>query len=225
MILLSKLMPNSKHSSMSEDFTLKNPQMLLKRSFNIRAGTNPGSPYGSDLSNLDFSKFPQLCIYLPNFPPRGILPLSCPFESHLNNLGFSRFPHLCIYLPNFPPCGILPLSVVSIIISDPPKPQCPFESHLNNLGFSRFPHLCLYLSITLLGGILPSVMSDPSTSLSLSLPGIRSNKNLNRINRIEQVVEMKPVVASKLTTSLNLSLPGFKSSKNSNWVNQIEQIV
>uniref|UniRef100_M1DNR2 Sucrose responsive element binding factor 1 n=1 Tax=Solanum tuberosum TaxID=4113 RepID=M1DNR2_SOLTU len=49
---------------------------------------------------------------------------------------------------------------------------------------SRFPQLCLYPPITSLGGILPlspisPVMSDPSTSLSLSLPRFRSSNNLN----------------------------------------------
>ncbi|KAG5573440.1 hypothetical protein H5410_063206 [Solanum commersonii] len=89
------------------------------------------------------------------------------------------------YQGSCPTCGILPLSVVS--------PD--FE-------------LRLYPSITPLGGILPlsAVKPDPSTSPSLSLPGFRSNKNLNQLNRIEQVVEMKPAVKSKLTTSLSLSL-------------------
>ncbi|KAG5573443.1 hypothetical protein H5410_063209 [Solanum commersonii] len=39
------------------------PCKLLKRSFSLRVGTNSSSPYGFDLSNLDFSKFPQLCLY------------------------------------------------------------------------------------------------------------------------------------------------------------------
>ncbi|KAK4731892.1 hypothetical protein R3W88_024880 [Solanum pinnatisectum] len=121
-------------------FTLKRKHPYI--SFTVRTGTNPGSSYESDLSNLDFSKFPQIFHY-PSVSP------------------------------------------------------------------TRFPPLCLYPSITSLGGILPlspisPVMSDPSTSLSISLPGFGSSKNLNRMNQIEQVVELTPVSASEPTISESL---------------------
>ncbi|KAK4706546.1 hypothetical protein R3W88_033899 [Solanum pinnatisectum] len=56
--------------SMSADWTLENPQPLLKKSFSVGASKNLGSPYISDLRNLGFDRFPQLCLY-PHIAPTG----------------------------------------------------------------------------------------------------------------------------------------------------------
>ncbi|KAK4731356.1 hypothetical protein R3W88_024344 [Solanum pinnatisectum] len=126
------LVRTNNHPSMSEDLTFENPQLLLKRSLSIRIGTNPCSSYEFDLSNLDFSKFPQLCLYPPDATPGKILHILVvspvisdpstslsPFESDLSNLNFSRFPKLSLYPRITSLGGIFPLSVVSLVISDP----------------------------------------------------------------------------------------------------------
>ncbi|XP_015159289.1 transcription factor MYB44-like [Solanum tuberosum] len=58
-----------KRPSMSGDLTLENPQPPLKKSFSIEAGKNSGSLYRSDLINLGFDRFPQLCLYPHITPP------------------------------------------------------------------------------------------------------------------------------------------------------------
>ncbi|KAG5586988.1 hypothetical protein H5410_047422 [Solanum commersonii] len=122
-------------------------KFTLKRKHPYMTSTNPGSLYESNLSNLDFSKSPQLFHYPPVAPPGRILPLS----------------------------------VISPIMSNPPTYLSPFEYDLSIL-----------------------VMSDPSTSLILSLPRFRSSNNLNWVNQIEQVVQLTLVLSSEPTINKSL---------------------
>ncbi|KAK4733819.1 hypothetical protein R3W88_008080 [Solanum pinnatisectum] len=119
----------AKIARLIKDFTLENPQPPLKKSFNIRAGKNSGSPYRSDLSNLGFDRFPRLCLYPHITPPAQILP-------------FSVF--LSLYPPIAPLCGILPFLSVSPVMHEPSTSLNLCVSNMNNLGFYRLPRLSLY---------------------------------------------------------------------------------
>ncbi|KAK4721656.1 hypothetical protein R3W88_011889 [Solanum pinnatisectum] len=135
---------------MSENLTFKNPQPPLKKSSSNPGVENSGCPYRFDLSNLGFSRFPQLGLY-PHIAPSG---------------------------------RILPLSVFSPVMLDPLISLSPQGSDLSNLGLSSFTSI-----------------ADPLTYLSLSLSGLRSTKNLNLVNRIEQIGHLAPVLAFKPTPS------------------------
>ncbi|TMW80558.1 hypothetical protein EJD97_018368, partial [Solanum chilense] len=161
---ISQFIPNS---SMSEDLTFEKPQLPLKRSSSVGTGINLGSPSKSHLSNLEFSRFPLLCLYPPTIPPCQCFPHSTyspvipyPFTSltlyefYLNNLSISRYPWLRLYP------YIAPLSEIF-----------PFSSG-------------------------SPVLPGPSTTLSLSLPRFKSRKNSNLINRIDQEDEVTHVSAS-----------------------------
>uniref|UniRef100_A0A3Q7JUC9 Uncharacterized protein n=1 Tax=Solanum lycopersicum TaxID=4081 RepID=A0A3Q7JUC9_SOLLC len=155
---ISQLIPSR---TMSEDLTFEKPQLPLQRSSSVGTCINLGSPSKSHLSNLEFSRFPQLCLYPPTIPLCQNLPHSTyspvipyPFtsltfyESYLSNLCISRYPWLSLY---------------------------PYIAQLSEI----FP----FSSGSL---VLPS----PSTTLILSLSGFKPIKNLNPINRIDQEDEV-----------------------------------
>ncbi|KAK4706904.1 hypothetical protein R3W88_033547 [Solanum pinnatisectum] len=172
-----------KHPSMSEDFTFENPQPPLKKSFSIGPG-----------GNLGFNRFPQLCLY-PNIAlPGGSLPLSTfspimldplislsPHGSDLRNLDLSRFPQLSLYPPVTPIGEICPFLSFSPVIPEKSKSLSPCGSNMSNL--------------------VAPIMPDPSTHLSLSLCEFRSTKELNLVNRIEQIDQLEFVSTCEPTPS------------------------
>ncbi|WMV25740.1 hypothetical protein MTR67_019125 [Solanum verrucosum] len=165
---------------MSEDLTLENPQPPLKKSFSIGAGKNSVIPDPLILLSLHGS---DLC-----------------------NFGFSRYPQLSLYPPIAPLGEILPLLSVSPVMHEPATSLSLYVSNINNLGLSRLPQLSHYPPSAPIGEIftLSSVapgIPDPSTYLSLSLPRFRSTKDLNPVNRIEQIGQLAPISVSKPTPS------------------------
>ncbi|KAK6774003.1 hypothetical protein RDI58_029242 [Solanum bulbocastanum] len=219
---------------MSEDLSFENPQLPLKRSFSARTCINSGSPSESHLSNLEFSRFPQLCLYLPTVPPCQNLPLSkyspvmpdpltslSSYGSYLSNLGIFRCPWLSLYL------YIAPLGEISII----PNPLTivgPYGSNLSNLDLSKLPQLSLNSFITSLGEIMllssvSPVLLGPSTTLGLSLPGFKSSENLNLINHIEQVVEL--ISASEPTPSNFMPQTSTTQNDNSGLTSMEKQLL
>ncbi|XP_049391473.1 transcription factor MYB41-like [Solanum stenotomum] len=220
---------------MLEDLTSKNLQPPLKKLFSNREGINSGSPYRSDLSNLDFSRFLELGLYPHVAPSSRNLPLSgyspvmpdqlmslSPQGFDLRNLGLFRFPQLSLY-PHIVPLGeIMPFSSVSIIMAEPSVSLSPcgynmsnlglygvpllHRYNMSNLGLSGVPLFSLYPPSAPLGDILTfssvsPVLPDPSTYLSLSLPGFKSTKNSNSRNRIEQIDQLAPISESESTPS------------------------
>ncbi|KAK4706905.1 hypothetical protein R3W88_033548 [Solanum pinnatisectum] len=78
------------------------------------------------------------------------------------------------------------------IIPEPSTSLSPCGSNMSNLGLSRLPQLILYRPSAQVGVILTLslvalVMPDPLKDLCLSLPRFKSTKNLNLVNRIEQI--------------------------------------
>uniref|UniRef100_M1DFK6 Uncharacterized protein n=1 Tax=Solanum tuberosum TaxID=4113 RepID=M1DFK6_SOLTU len=203
---------------MSENLTFKNPQLPLKKSFSNPGVENSGCPYRSDLINLGFSRFPQLGLY-PHIAPLGrILTLSVfsplmlnplislsPQGFDLSNLGLSRCSQLSL-CPPITAIEILPFSLVLAVMPEPSISLSPCRSNMSNSCLSRLPQLSLYPPSASLGEILTlslvsPVFPDPLTYLSLSLSGLRSTKNLNLVNRIEQIGQLAPVSAFESTPS------------------------
>ncbi|KAG5573444.1 hypothetical protein H5410_063210 [Solanum commersonii] len=64
----------------------------------------------------------------------------------------------------------------------------------------------------------PVLESELATSLSLSLPEFKSSKNLNRVNQIEKIVELTPLLASEPIPSIFMP----QISITQNWRNKFE---
>ncbi|KAH0682937.1 hypothetical protein KY289_020689 [Solanum tuberosum] len=204
-----------------EDLTFKTPQPPLKKLFSNREGINSGSPYRSDLSNLDFSRFPELCLYRYVAPPSQNLPLSAfspvmpdqlislsPQGSDLRNLGLSRFPQLSLYRPIAPLGEIMPFSSVSVVMAEPSISLSPCGYNMSNLVLYGVPLLHGYNMRNLgLSGVPLFSLYPPSAPLGEILT----------FSSVSPVLPDPP-------TYLSLSLPGFRSTKNSNSGNRIEQI-